>query len=135
MDLAILKELPATRGAISPYPLSWAGTKRVAQQSALPLAFFPEPCEYRRLVLHLLDKAKRRYEVVMTSTSSESLRAVAREEVALVILSRTRCPPEIRLDHASVELPELPSSGYRLHPHKPATKAIAGLKDLIGTYL
>lgn len=135
IDLAILKELPATRGAISPSPLSWAGAKRLAQQSTLPLAFFPEPCEYRRNVLQLLDKAKRRYEVVMTSTSSESLRAVAREEVALVVLSRAQCPPEIRLDHGSVELPELPSSGYRIYPHKPASKEIASLKDLIRTYL
>jgi DNA-binding transcriptional LysR family regulator len=135
IDLAILKEVPATRGAISPYPLSWAGTKRVAQQNTVPLAFFPEPCEYRRRVLRLLDKAKRRYEVVMTSTSSESLRAVAREEVALVVLSRAQCPPEIRLDHASVGLPDLPSSGYRLYPHAPASEAIAGLKDLIRRYL
>lgn len=135
IDLAILNEVPATRGAISPYLLSWAGAKRLAQQSVLPLAFFPEPCEYRRLVLHLLDKAKRRYEVVMTSTSSESLRAVAREDVALVVLSRARCPPELRLDHAGVGLPDLPISGYRLYPHRPASKGIANLKDLIRTYL
>lgn len=135
IDLAILKEIPATRGAISPYPLSWAGAKRLAQQSTLLVAFFPEPCEYRRHVLHLLDKAKRRHEVVMTSTSSESLRAVAREEVALVVLSRAQCPPEIRLDHARVGLPDLPSSSYRLYPHKPANKEIVSLKDLIRTYL
>lgn len=135
IDLAILKEVPATRGAISPSPLSWAGTKRLAQHDPLPLAFFSEPCEYRRHVLHLLDRAKRRYDVVMTSTSSESLRAVARQEVALVVLARAQCPPELRLDHASVGLPELPSSGYRLYPHKPPTKMIADFKDLIRTYL
>jgi DNA-binding transcriptional LysR family regulator len=135
IDLAILKELPATRGAISPYPLSWAGAKRLAQQTTLPLAFFPEPCEYRRHALYLLDKAKRRYEVVMTSTSSESLRAVAREEIALVVLARAQCPPEIRLEHASVGLPDLPNSGYRFYPDKPTSKEISSLKDLIRTYL
>jgi DNA-binding transcriptional LysR family regulator len=135
LDFAILTEVPATRGSISPYPLSWAGARRLAQQSTLPLAFFAEPCEHRRHVLHLLDKAKRRYEVVMTSTSSESLRAVAREEVALVVLARPQCPAELRLNPASVGLPDLPSSGYRLYPSNPASKEIANLKDLIRTYL
>jgi len=135
IDLAILKELPAKRGSISAYPLSWAGTKRLAQERTLPLAFFPEPCVYRRHVLQLLDKSKRRYEVVMTSTSCESLRAVAREEVALVVLSRVECPAEIRLSHTSVGLPDLPSSGYRWYPLKPASDQNSNLKDLIRTYL
>jgi DNA-binding transcriptional LysR family regulator len=135
IDLAILKEIPAKRGSISAHPLSWAGAKRLAQQGVLPLAFFPEPCEYRRHVLRLLDRSRRRYEVVMTSTSCESLRAVAREGVALVVLSRAECPAEIRLSPSNVGLPDLPSSGYCFYPLKPTSRQISNLKDVIRTYL
>jgi DNA-binding transcriptional LysR family regulator len=134
-DMVVLKEVPAMRSSISASPLCWAGALRLTKERILPLAFFPEPCEFRRHVLQLLATANRRCEVVMTSTSCESLRAAARQELALVVLSRPDCPPEIRLEPANAGLPHLPRSGYRFHPAEPKNKAIADLKDLIRTYL
>lgn len=135
IDLAILKEVPAKRGAISATQLLWAGAQRLAEQKVVPLAFFPEPCEYRHHVLQLLQKANRDYDVVMTSTSCESLRAVAREGLALIVLSRFECPPEIRLNHANAGLPALPYSGYRLYPLEPKVETVRHLRDLVKTYL
>ncbi len=135
IDLAILKDVPAKRGTLAAGPLVWAGAKRLAQERVLRLAFFPEPCEYRCHVSQLLERMGRRYEIVMTSTSCESLRAAAKEELALVILPRAECSPEMRLDESVSELPKLPRSGYRMHPQEPRKKVVADLKDLIATYL
>ncbi|HUH85131.1 MAG TPA: LysR family transcriptional regulator [Stellaceae bacterium] len=135
LDLAVLKEAPARQGALSVEPLVWAGAERLLRQSILPVAFFPEPCEFRNQALRLLEKAGTRHETVMTCNSSQSLRALAREGLAVIVLPRSECPPELRLKRAAPALPKLPNMGYRLQVSGRADQVVHELRDLLTNYL
>jgi hypothetical protein len=71
----------------------------------------------------------------MTSTSGESLRAAARQELALIILARAECAPGLRLNHAHLSLPKLLRVGYGFYPASPKGEVVVSLKELITTYL
>ncbi len=133
LDLAVLKEAPARRDALSTEPLVWAGSPRLVGSPIVPVAFFPEPCEFRDQAMRLLEKAGRRYETVMTSTSSQSLRALAVEGLALIVLPRSECPPQLRLK-ASNSLPTLPRMGYRLYSSPRDHQVVRELRTLLTGY-
>jgi DNA-binding transcriptional LysR family regulator len=135
LDLAILKEAPARQGALSVEPLVWAGAEALLREAVLPVAFFPEPCEFRNQALGLLEKAGKRYDTVMTCNSSQSLRALAREGLAVIVLPRSECPPELRLKRSAPALPKLPDMGYRLQVSGHAEQVVHELRDLLTSYL
>lgn len=134
LDLALLKEAPAHRGALGVEPLVWAGVARLVREPVLPVAFYPEPCEFRGEALRLLDQAGRSCDVIMTSTSSQSLRAIALEGLAMIVLPRSECLPALRLPQAATALPKLPRMGYRLYSSKRANPMARELEDLLRSY-
>lgn len=135
LDVAILKEVPARSESLGTTQLVWAGAERLISERVIPLAFFPEPCVLRTYALRLLENEGRRYEIVMTSTSNQSLRSVAKAELALTILAPPDCPPEIRLNQSRIGLPALPEMGYSLHVRDGSNTVIAYLKDIISACL
>lgn len=131
LDLAVIKRSPPGRGAIAAERLCWASRIDAAKSAVLPVAFFPEPCEVRARTIDALEAAGRNYDIVMTTTSHESLRAVCSRGIAASVLSASQCPENIRLEESTAKqfgLPALPEVGYEVRqgPNEtPASEALS----------
>jgi DNA-binding transcriptional LysR family regulator len=138
LNLALVKHAPAPRGALAAEPLCWAGDPLLATLDPLPVAFFPEPCVFRSRALEALQQAGRCFDVVMTTTSHQSLRAIGRSGLALTVLAISDCPEEIRVEPGVLRkavLPDLPTMGYTIATATDVEEPTKCLKDALATAL
>lgn len=117
LDLAVIKRSPAVEKALVAQPLCWAGHPALMAADPLPVAFFPDPCEFRSRALEALQRAGRAFDIVMTTTSYQSLYAVSRRKLAVTVLALSDCPEDLRLESdpsCEAALPALPTMSYTL---------------------
>lgn len=127
LDLAIIKQSPAPADALVIQPLCWAGWPSLAAKDPIPVAFFPEPCEFRSRALEALQKSGRDFEIIMTTTSYQSLYAVSSRGIAMTALAISDCPAGLFIDPQDLveaSLPILPTMGYTVQ-EKPGVQVAA----------
>lgn len=138
LDLALIKQSPAPADALVIQPLCWVGRLSTAETDPLPMAFFPEPCEFRSRAIAALQSAGRAFDVVMTTTSYQSLYAISLRGLALTVVAVSDCPAELFFDPeraARANLPELPSVGYTIRDNGDASAPTKMLGEAIARAL
>lgn len=86
LDVIMCAARPA-EAAILVTPLCWLGEARLATRDPLPLALLEPPCGYRDAALAALERAGRRWRVVVTSPSLSGLRAAVAAGLGLTARS------------------------------------------------
>lgn len=138
LDLAVIKQAPASKMALGVEPLAWVGRPHISRSSPLPVAFFPEPCEFRARAIEALQGERRPYDVIMTTTSYQSLRAVCSRGIAITVLAASDCPQGLLLGKAGVqqaELPALPPMGYVIQQGVKSSAASSALSAALSQAL
>lgn len=131
LDLAVVKQVPARDEHLGKQALVWAGSSKLLSQDPVPLAFFSEPCILRSHAIAVLKKANINYEIVMTTTSNQSLHTAARSGLAIAVLADSQCPPDLRLNPDNNPLPSLGQMGYQLYLSAQPTPLAIYLEKLI----
>jgi len=90
--------------------LIWIGSSdlQLRRDEPVPLVVFNERCIVRDMVLHALDKARRKYDVVCTSQSLSGIRAAVRASLGITARTRAQLEPGLREVRVSRFLPKLP---------------------------
>ena len=131
LDVAMCVAPPADAGNIKSVPTYWIGEADLLEQETLPLAVLTEPCAFRSGALQALEKAGRRYRIVVETPNLTGLRAAVGAGLgvtsrSLLFMQDQKLP---LLDHTS--LPPLPDVGYALYVGTQRSSAAARLADLV----
>lgn len=114
--------------AIRTAPMRWLGDAALVNQEVLPVAFLERRCRFRETALAALEKAGRRYRIVLETPSLAALRAAV--ESGLGVTCRTTHFMGEPITAKGV-LPPLPSVAYVRHVRGNPHPAISCLADLI----
>ena len=131
LDVAMCVAPPADASNIKSVPTYWIGEADLLEQETLPLAVLTEPCAFRSGALQALEKAGRRYRIVVETPNLTGLRAAVGAGLgvtsrSLLFMQDQKLP---LLDHTS--LPPLPDVGYALYVGTQRSSAAARLADLV----
>ncbi|HVW73654.1 MAG TPA: LysR substrate-binding domain-containing protein [Rhizomicrobium sp.] len=127
LDVVLCLSASDDPAAIRTAPMRWLGNAGLIRQEVLPMAFLERRCRFRETALAALEKAGRRYRIVLETPSLAALRAAV--ESGLAITCRT-----IHFLDAPIvarnTLPPLPAVAYVRHVRS-NHPAITSLADLI----
>jgi DNA-binding transcriptional LysR family regulator len=122
LDLAIVTDQPKSEGKVLIYEdeLVWVASPRlhVGTEEALPLAFMPIGCEFRRRALSALDNMERNWRMAVNSLGPTGVRAAIRADLAISVMPSTSVERDCQILGANEGLPALERIrivGYR-HP-------------------
>lgn len=128
LDVALCLSASDDPAAIRAVPMCWLGNAGLARQEVLPVAFLERRCRFRDAALGALEKAGRRYRIVLETPSLAALRAAV--ESGLGVTCRTTHFMDAPIV-AKNALPPLPSVAYVRHVRSNPHPAISCLADLI----
>jgi len=104
--------------------------------ASLPLAVHDADCPYRQLAVEALEKTKRPWHAVFTSTSIHAMEQAVEAGMAISVIDRERMTPAMVELGPDDGLPELPHCQARLHiaqhidePSRPAVEALAAMLE------
>ena len=115
-------------------PMFWAYAKNMEPdwEQTLPLAFFPEPCPYRKAAISALEKSGLEWRIACTSTSGAGVQAAARAGLALTPLTRSGLATGIAALPEKAILPDLPDAHFAIiQPQSSRTRPTRELIDFI----
>ncbi len=124
------KHTPDDAIPIGKVQLRWIGNhnKVIAQQDPLPLLLFETPCMFRAAGLEALEKIKRNWRAVMTTSSVAGMWAAAQAGLGITIRTELGLPSGCLALPASAGLPSLPSIHIYMITHQqtpsPAVKKL-----------
>lgn len=101
-------QLPEHAVFIGEVPLRWIGSKKVAQQSPLPLLLFEPPCLFRAAGLAALEKSGLAWKPVLTASNVAGMWAAARAGLGITIRTQIGLPADCKPLPVSGSLPTLP---------------------------
>ncbi|MES9900594.1 MAG: LysR family transcriptional regulator [Sedimenticola sp.] len=131
LDIAIVKEVPASADCIRREQLVWVGRKEVLEINPMPFAFFPSPCSFRTVAIAAMESRSIVYSVVLTSASLEVLRIAAEAGTVVTVTAHSQCPPSLLLQSCGDGLPELPEMGYRIKWNQKSAQPVKIAADII----
>ncbi len=131
LDVAMCIAPPTEPDNIKSVPTYWIGEEDLLEQETLPLAMLTEPCAFRSGALQALEKAGRRFRIVVETPNLTGLRAAVGAGLgvtsrSLLFMQDQKLP---LLDDPS--LPPLPDVGYALYASSQRSSAAARLADLV----
>ena len=104
--------------------------------ASLPLAVHDADCPYRQLAVEALEKSKRPWHAVFTSTSIQAMEQAVEAGMAVSVIDRERMTPAMVELGPEDGLPVLPQCQARLHlaskidePSRPAVEALAAMLE------
>ncbi len=91
-------------------PLIWVvgPDTETSRNQAVNLVLLPAPCSFRKIATESLDKAGRKWAVLITGTSIGSIQAAVQAGMGISILPKGALRPGLKKAPAHLELPELP---------------------------
>jgi DNA-binding transcriptional LysR family regulator len=77
----------------------WVGSAAFTldESRPLPLALYAEPCPYRAAMTNALERAGRKWRVILDSASSQAIKACVESGLAVTLLDRARVSEEMRV--------------------------------------
>ncbi|WP_428603637.1 LysR family transcriptional regulator [Sedimenticola sp.] len=135
LDIALVKEAPATKAAVRQEPLVWVGRKSLLESPSLPFAFYPGPCAFRKVAIEAMERQGRAYSVILISASLEALRIAAAAGAVITVTPQSQCPASLLLPTGGTALPALPSMGYRIQLEETPAKPVVIAAEIIGELL
>lgn len=122
LDLAVVTDQPKREGKVLIYEdkLVWVASPRmhIDIEGALPLAFMPAGCEFRRRALSALDKMGRTWRMTVSSLSPTGVRAAICADLAISAMPAASVERDCQILGVNEGLPALERIrivGYR-HP-------------------
>ena len=115
-------------------PLIWvyASNSEPKWEKPLPLAFFPEPCPYRKAAITSLEKSEVPWRIACTSPSSSGVQAAARAGLAIAPLTRSSLAEGLTALPDNCSLPCLPEANFAMVlSNKRKRNSVRELKELI----
>jgi DNA-binding transcriptional LysR family regulator len=90
--------------------MEWVGSPRLTHDLSEPLSLvlYPDGCFYRRRIFEALRRARRKWRIVYTSSSSASVQAAVRAGLGITALASGTIHPELNILSRRRILPELP---------------------------
>ncbi|HFC92232.1 MAG TPA: LysR family transcriptional regulator [Leucothrix mucor] len=131
LDFAIIKKVTASTNSLARQPMKWVGLKGLTNRKKIPVAFFPKPCIFRETAIKALNDSNIDYEIVLTTTSHQSLYAAARSGFAITVMAESDCPKELVVPKTWKERPNLPLVSYVFCHQKNRAKPVQALQKLI----
>lgn len=126
LDVVLCAARPGEAAALT-MPLCWLGDGSLAARDPLPLALLEPPCGYRDAALAALERAGRRWRVVVASPSLTGVRAAVAAGLGLTVRSRLLGGLPVVEDG---NLPALDPIGHAVlvaEDAGPAPRSLAGL--------
>ncbi len=130
LDIAFCVRAAGDGHAIKTGSTEWIGQPGLAEQEILPLALLEPPCVFRAATLAALERAGRKYRIVVETASLSGIRAAVQAGLALTCRNPLFIDPERMaiLQHASLPaVPEICFALYTAETQSPAATHLAGL--------
>jgi DNA-binding transcriptional LysR family regulator len=120
-------------------PLVWVQSESSVidlAEDPVPLVAFTGRCGFRRLALETLEKARRSWQVVYSSTSLASIQAAVQADLGLSVMGKSSVITGMKIVKSCASLPALPELGIAIYSRKSIQGPIAhSLGGMIATAL
>lgn len=114
--------------------LEWAGNANLFAQApnqTIPLVLSPQPCVYRTRAIKALEKANRKWRIVLASQSYASQIAAVKAGMGITVLPRNMIPDSINLIQSGKHIPKLDDTHISLLKHVNTNPVINNLESFV----
>jgi DNA-binding transcriptional LysR family regulator len=114
--------------------LEWVGNANLFSSDpnqAIPLVLSPQPCVYRTRAIKALEKAKRKWRIVLASPSYASQVAAVKAGMGITVLPKNMIPDTIDIIWPNETVPKLDDTHISLLKHRSDNPVVDNLEKFV----